>query len=246
MSGRCAEGAPSSRRSLLACFEESSESLTHTVAVAGHVGDDAAMDASKPGRGEYGREAARDEHPTRPADALREAQIRRNRMRTPEQVAQALVDACNARDMDGILKAYATDSFAYGLPGGEVILKGHDEIRRKFASVLGPNVKLRVEVKVSGTVAFSRLSTDLSRAAGETRRLLPCRRHVLRYGRTGRNLRRCFIGRMLILAAHPMMSERVPVLIAHQANHPVAFGGKQRDRSRRGGQHHAGQTLGFT
>ena len=67
-------------------------------------------------------------------------------VRSPEQVAQSLVDAYNARNMDGILKAYAPDSVAYALPSGEVILKGHDEIRKKFAKVLEPNFKLKVEV----------------------------------------------------------------------------------------------------
>lgn len=63
-----------------------------------------------------------------------------------ENVAQSLVDAYNARNMDGILKAYAPDSTAYALPSGEVILKGHDEIRKKFARVLDPNFKLKVEI----------------------------------------------------------------------------------------------------
>ncbi len=67
-------------------------------------------------------------------------------VKTPEQVAQSLVDAYNARNMDGILKAYASDSVAFSLPGGEIILKGHDEIRKKFARVLDPNFKLKVEV----------------------------------------------------------------------------------------------------
>jgi len=66
--------------------------------------------------------------------------------KTPEQVAQSLIDAANARDMDGILKAYAPDSTAYALPSGEVILKGHDAIRKKFARILDPNVKLKVEI----------------------------------------------------------------------------------------------------
>ncbi len=66
--------------------------------------------------------------------------------RSPEQVAQSLVDAYNTRNMEGILKAYAPDSIAYALPSGEVILKGHDEIRKKFARVLDPNVKLKVGV----------------------------------------------------------------------------------------------------
>ncbi len=59
-------------------------------------------------------------------------------IKTPEQVAQSLVDAYNARDMDGILKAYASDSTAYSLPDGKVMLKGHDAIRKKFAPILDP------------------------------------------------------------------------------------------------------------
>jgi hypothetical protein len=57
-----------------------------------------------------------------------------------------LVDAYNSRSMDGILRAYSPDSVAYALPSGEVILKGHDAIRKKFARVLEPNVKLKVEI----------------------------------------------------------------------------------------------------
>lgn len=67
-------------------------------------------------------------------------------VKTPEQVAQALIDAYNARNVDGIVKTYAPDSIAYSLPGGEVILKGHDEIRKKFARILDPNVKFKAEV----------------------------------------------------------------------------------------------------
>lgn len=69
-----------------------------------------------------------------------------NAARSPEQTAQSLVDAYNARNMDGILKAYAPDSIAFALPSGEVILKGHDEIRKKFARVMDPKVKLKVEI----------------------------------------------------------------------------------------------------
>jgi len=86
--------------------------------------------------------------------------------KTPEDVAQSLVDAYNARRMDGILKAYSPDSVAYALPSGEIILKGHDAIRKKFARILEPNVNLRVDIvnrivdgkfvidkeKISGTV----------------------------------------------------------------------------------------------
>ena len=67
-------------------------------------------------------------------------------VRSPEQTAQSLIDAYNSRNMEGILKAYASDSVAYALPSGEVILKGHDAIRKKFARVLDPKVKLKVEI----------------------------------------------------------------------------------------------------
>ena len=64
----------------------------------------------------------------------------------PEKVAQSLVDSYNARNMDGILAAYASDSVAYELPSGKVLLKGHDEIRKKFSRILDPNVKLKVDI----------------------------------------------------------------------------------------------------
>ena len=66
--------------------------------------------------------------------------------RTPEQVAQSLIDAYNARNIEGILKAYSPDSTAYALPSGEVILKGHDAIRKKFSRIMQPNVSLKVEI----------------------------------------------------------------------------------------------------
>jgi len=66
--------------------------------------------------------------------------------KTPEQVAQSLIDAYNARNMDGILNAYSPDSVAYALPNGDVILKGHDAIRKKFSRIMQPNVSLKVEI----------------------------------------------------------------------------------------------------
>lgn len=66
--------------------------------------------------------------------------------KTPEQVAQSLVDAYNARDMDGILAAYAEDSTAFSLPDGKMILKGHDAIRKKFAAAFDPKMDVKVEI----------------------------------------------------------------------------------------------------
>lgn len=85
-------------------------------------------------------------------------------VKTPEQVAQSLIDAYNARNLEGIVKAYAPDSIAYALPGGEVILKGHDEIRKKFARVVDPNVKLKVEV--TNRIVDGKFVIDKERISG--------------------------------------------------------------------------------
>lgn len=69
-----------------------------------------------------------------------------NTGKAPEKVAQSLIDAYNARNIDGIVAAYASDSVAYALPSGDIILKGHDQIRKKFARVVDPNVNLKVEI----------------------------------------------------------------------------------------------------
>ncbi len=74
------------------------------------------------------------------------AQATQTIQKTPEQVVQSLVDAYNARDIEGILKAYSPESTAYALQSGEDILKGHDAIRKKFARVLEPNMKLKVDI----------------------------------------------------------------------------------------------------
>ncbi len=68
------------------------------------------------------------------------------KQKTPEQVAQALIDAFNAHDVEGILKTYSTDSVAYQLPGGESILKGHVDIRKKFATAFERDHKVKVEI----------------------------------------------------------------------------------------------------
>lgn len=66
--------------------------------------------------------------------------------RTPEQVAQALVDAYNARDIEAIMRTYSVESIAYRLPDGEAFLKGHADIRKKFMTAFERDPKTRVEV----------------------------------------------------------------------------------------------------
>ena len=66
--------------------------------------------------------------------------------KTPAQVAQALVDAYNAHDLEGILRTYHPNSVAKRLPGGEPFLNGHADIRKKFEGAFQRSEKLKVEV----------------------------------------------------------------------------------------------------
>lgn len=64
----------------------------------------------------------------------------------PAEVAQALVDAFNAHDVEAILKTYHPNSVARRLPSGEVMLKGHADIRKKFETSFQRNPSIKVEV----------------------------------------------------------------------------------------------------
>lgn len=66
--------------------------------------------------------------------------------KSPERVAQALVDAFNAHDVEGILKTYHPNSVARRLPSGEVILTGHADIRKKFETAFQRNPAIKVEI----------------------------------------------------------------------------------------------------
>jgi hypothetical protein len=66
--------------------------------------------------------------------------------RPPEAVAQALVEAFNAHDVEAILKTYSRDSIARRLPSGEAYIHGHPDIRKKFATAFEKSPKVRVNV----------------------------------------------------------------------------------------------------
>ena len=68
------------------------------------------------------------------------------KQKAPAEVAQALVDAFNARDVEGILKTYHPNSVARRLPSGDVILNGHPDIRKKFETTFQRNANIKVEV----------------------------------------------------------------------------------------------------
>lgn len=68
------------------------------------------------------------------------------KQKTPANVAQALVDAFNAHDVDAILKTYHPNSVAHRLPDGKVLLNGHADIRKKFETAFQRNPSIKVEI----------------------------------------------------------------------------------------------------
>jgi hypothetical protein len=66
--------------------------------------------------------------------------------KAPADVAQALVDAFNAHDVEAILKTYHPDSVAYSLPDGKAFLKGHAGIRKKFETIFQREPAIKVEI----------------------------------------------------------------------------------------------------
>ena len=56
-------------------------------------------------------------------------------MRTPEQAAQAQLDAYNARDVDAFAYCYAVDVEVSRLPTGRVIARGREALRETYAKL---------------------------------------------------------------------------------------------------------------
>lgn len=66
--------------------------------------------------------------------------------KAPADVAQALVDAFNAHDVEAILKTYHPNSVAHRLPDGKAFLKGHADIRKKFETIFQRNSTIKVKI----------------------------------------------------------------------------------------------------
>lgn len=69
-----------------------------------------------------------------------------SKQRSPADVAQALVDAFNAHDVDAILKTYHPNSVAHRLPDGKAFLNGHADLRKKFETIFQRNPTIKVEI----------------------------------------------------------------------------------------------------
>lgn len=85
-------------------------------------------------------------------------------VRAPAAVAQALVDAFNAHDVEGVLAVYAPDCVARRLPGGEEFLRGKAAVRAKFAALFKKNPEVRIEIV--GRIAHGSYVIDREKITG--------------------------------------------------------------------------------
>jgi hypothetical protein len=85
-------------------------------------------------------------------------------IRAPAAVAQALVDAFNAHDVEGVLAVYAPDCVARRLPGGEEFLRGKAAFRAKFVALFEKNPEVRIEIV--GRIAHGSYVIDREKITG--------------------------------------------------------------------------------
>jgi hypothetical protein len=85
-------------------------------------------------------------------------------VRAPAAVAQALVDAFNAHDVEGVLAVYAPDCVARRLPGGEEFLRGKAAVRAKFVALFEKNPRVRIEIV--GRIAHGSYVIDREKITG--------------------------------------------------------------------------------
>ena len=81
-------------------------------------------------------------------------------VRAPAAIAQALVDAFNAHDVEGIL----ADPDADGLLNSEEFLRGTEAVRAKFVALFGKNPGVRIEI--CGRIVHGAYVIDREKVAG--------------------------------------------------------------------------------
>lgn len=83
---------------------------------------------------------------------------------TPEEAAQAQLDAYNARDLEAFLRPYHPDVTLARLPGDEVFARGHDEMRAIYADLFARAPELHC--RLVHRVRHERFVVDHEEVAG--------------------------------------------------------------------------------
>jgi len=83
---------------------------------------------------------------------------------TPEQAAQAQLDAYNARDIEAFLRPYHEDIELARLPGGPVFARGHAEMRAIYTELFANAPELRCHLE--NRICHDRFVVDHEEVAG--------------------------------------------------------------------------------
>jgi hypothetical protein len=65
---------------------------------------------------------------------------------TPEQQAQAQLDAYNNKDLDAFIACYVPDIESRAHPGGEVLCQGHEGFRERYGPYFEANPEMHCEL----------------------------------------------------------------------------------------------------
>jgi hypothetical protein len=66
--------------------------------------------------------------------------------RTPEQQAQAQLDAYNSKDLEAFLACYVSDIESRAHPSGDLICRGHDGFRERYGPYFEANPDMHCEL----------------------------------------------------------------------------------------------------
>ena len=66
--------------------------------------------------------------------------------KTPKDLAQEQLDAYNNRDIEAFLKPYDKECEIYTLESGEMTLKGHDDMRKRYSNLFEARPLLHANV----------------------------------------------------------------------------------------------------
>ena len=83
---------------------------------------------------------------------------------TPEQAAQAQLDAYNARDIEAFLLPYHEEIELARLPGGEVLARGHEEMRTIYGNLFASTPELHC--RLVNRVCHDRFVVDHEEVTG--------------------------------------------------------------------------------
>lgn len=87
---------------------------------------------------------------------------------TPEDVVQAQLDAYNARDIEAFLCTYAENVLILEHPSGEVLMTGHEELRKVYSEIFTNNPEMNA--KILNRTVFGNFVLDLEYLTGRVNR----------------------------------------------------------------------------